>query len=105
MTNKDYYPDIEPFQYHNSAANPHQLHPTSTTLIGHNRYEANHQNDLFDIWNSAKAENMPPVSFLKSSTYQSGHPEISDAIEEEQHYQWYIKPRVEVVFDMPQTRH
>jgi phospholipase C len=53
MTNKDYYLDVKPFQYYNSTANPRHLPPTSTTLIGYDGDEANHQNDLDDFWNSA----------------------------------------------------
>ena len=29
----DYYPDVEPFQYYNSTANPHHLPPTSIRLM------------------------------------------------------------------------
>jgi len=54
MTNKDYYPN-EPFQYYNSTANPHHLPPASTALIGHKSDQANHQYDLMNFWNSAKA--------------------------------------------------
>jgi phospholipase C len=83
ITNSDYYPDVEPFQYYNSTANPHHLPPTSISMIGHNKDRANHQYDLTDFWNSAKAGNMPSVSFLKAPTYQDGHPEISDPLEEQ----------------------
>ena len=38
----DYYPDVEPFQYYNSTANPHHLPPTSNSMIGHTD-QANHQ--------------------------------------------------------------
>lgn len=82
MTNKDYYLDVKPFQYYNSTANRRHLPPNSTTLIGYNGDESNHQNDLGDFRNSAKDGNMPSVSLLKASTYHNGHPEISDSIEE-----------------------
>ena len=81
MTNKDTM--LTSNQYYNSTANPRHLPPTSITLIGYNGDEANHQNDLDDLWNSAKDGNMPSVSLLKASTYHNEHPEISDSIEEE----------------------
>ncbi len=83
ITNRDYYPDVEPFQYYNSTANPHHLPPSSIARIGQNTDPANHQYDLTDFWNSAKAGNMPSVSFLKAPTYQDGHPVISDPLEEQ----------------------
>jgi len=75
MTNRDYCPDVEPFQYYNSTANPHHLPPSSIAGIVYTD-PANHQYDLTDFWNSAKAGNMPSVSFLKGPTYQDGHPEF-----------------------------
>lgn len=79
----DYYPDVEPFQYYNSTANPHHLPPSSIASIGHNADQANHQYDLTDFWNSAKAGNMPSVSFLKAPTYLDGHPVASDPLAEQ----------------------
>ncbi len=38
----DYYPDVEPFQYYKSTANPQHLPPTSVAKIGHTD-RANHQ--------------------------------------------------------------
>ena len=45
IPNKDYYPDVESFQYYNSTANPHHLPPTSIEMVGHTD-QANHQYDL-----------------------------------------------------------
>jgi len=82
ITSSNYYPDVEPFQYYNSTANPHHLSPTSIAVIGHTD-QANHQYDLTDFWKAAKDGNMPSVSFLKAATYQDGHPEISDPLAEQ----------------------
>jgi len=82
VPNKDYYPDVEPFQYYNSTANPNHLPPTSIAMIGHTD-QANHQYDLTDFWAASKAGNMPSVSFLKAATFEDGHPEISDPLAEQ----------------------
>ena len=81
IPNKDYYPDVESFQYYNSTANPHHLPPTSVEMVGHTD-QANHQYDLTHFWNASEAGNMPSVSFIKAPTYQDGHPEISDPLAE-----------------------
>jgi phospholipase C len=98
MTNSDYYPDVEPFQYYNSTANPHHLAPTSIAVIGHDTDHANHQYDLTDFWNSAKFGDMPSVSFLKAPTYQDGHPEISDPLEE----QFFIVNTINNIENLPE---
>ena len=78
----DYVVHHEPFQYYQSTANPHHLPPTSTTMIGQTD-QANHQYDLSDFWNAVDAGNLPSVSFLKASLYQTGHPGFSDPIDEQ----------------------
>ena len=78
----DYYPDVEPFQYYNSTANPHHLPPTSISMIGRTD-QANHQYDINNFWNAAMTGNLPAVSFLKAATYQDAHPIDSDAIDEQ----------------------
>jgi phospholipase C len=82
ITNKDYYPLVEPFQYYNSTANPHHLPPSSAAMIGKTD-QANHQYDLNDFWSAAESNNLPAVSFIKAATYQQGHPAISDPLEEQ----------------------
>ncbi len=49
----DYYPDVEPFQYYNSTANPHHLSPTSVAMVG-NGDQANHQYNLSMFWRAVK---------------------------------------------------
>jgi phospholipase C len=80
---KDYYPDVEPFQYYKSTANPLHLPPASNSTIGHNSDQANHQYDLVDFWTSADSGNLPSVSFIKAANYQQGHPELSDPLKEQ----------------------
>ena len=46
---KDYYSNVEPFQYYNTTGNPHHLPPASIQLIG-KKDKANHQYDLSDFW-------------------------------------------------------
>jgi phospholipase C len=78
----DYVVHHEPFQYYNSTANPHHLPPTSVNMIG-STDQANHQYDLADFWNAAANGNLPSVSFLKPSQYQTGHPGASDPLDEQ----------------------
>jgi phospholipase C len=80
---KDYYPDVEPFQYYKSTANPLHLPPTSNSTIGHNSDQANHQYDLVDFWTAADSGNLPSVSFIKAANYQQGHPGLSDPLKEQ----------------------
>jgi phospholipase C len=82
---KDYYPDVEPFQYYKSTANPQHLPPTSNSTIGHKGDQANHQYDLGDFWIAAEksSNNLPSVSFIKAGTYQQGHPRLSDPLKEQ----------------------
>ena len=58
------------------------LAPTSSAMVGKTD-DANHQYDLSDFWNAADASNLPVVSFLKASQYQTGHPGYSDPIDEQ----------------------
>jgi phospholipase C len=78
----DYVVHHEPFQYYKSTANPHHLPPSSIDMIGHTD-QANHQYDLSDFWNAAENGNLPAVSFLKASLYQTGHPGYSDPVDEQ----------------------
>ena len=62
--------------------NPHHLPPTSVLMVGKTD-QANHQYDLSDFWNTIAPGNLPAVSFLKASMYQTGHPGYSDPIDEQ----------------------
>jgi phospholipase C len=78
----DYSPVVEPFQYYNSTANPHHFTPTSLEMVGYTD-RANHQYDLSYFWKAAESGNLPAVSFLKAATYQQGHPETSNPLDEQ----------------------
>ena len=78
----DYLSFTEPFRYYQSTANPRHLPPTSLAMIGQTD-QADHQYDLSDFWNVAEAGNLPTVSFLKAAVYQSGHPGISNPLDEQ----------------------
>jgi phospholipase C len=81
----DYIVHHEPFQYYRSTTNPHHLAPTSSAMVGKTD-DANHQYDLSDFWNAADAGNLPAVSFLKASQYQTGHSGYSDPIDEQKFF-------------------
>jgi phospholipase C len=78
----DYNPHHEPFQYYASTANPTHLPPTSIAMIGHTD-QANHQYDLRDFWAAAQNHNLPAVSYLKAADYQDGHAGYSDPLDEQ----------------------
>jgi phospholipase C len=78
----DYVVHHEPFQYYESTSNLHHLPPTSVEMIG-STDQANHQYDLSDFWDAAENGNLPAVSFLKPSQYQTGHPGASDPLDEQ----------------------
>ena len=78
----DYVVHHEPFQYYASTANPHHLPPSTVNMIGHTD-QSKHQYDLSDFWNAIEHGNLPAISFLKPSQYQTGHPGYSDPIDEQ----------------------
>lgn len=80
----DYIPHHQPFQYYPSTANPTHVRPTSVAMIGHAGDAANHQYDMHDFYDAARAGNMPAVSFLKAPGYQDGHAGYSDPLDEQQ---------------------
>ena len=58
----DYYPDVEPFQYFNSTANPHHLPPSSNDRIGYTDI-ANHQYNLSSFWIAGQSGHLPADKF------------------------------------------
>jgi len=78
----DYQPNHQPFQKYSSTANPHHLAPSSVAMVGHTD-QANHQYDLTDFWNAASTGNLPAVSFVEAATYQDGHVQTSDPLDEQ----------------------
>jgi phospholipase C len=79
---QDYTPDLDPFQYYQSTANPKHLPPTSEAAIGTSD-QANHQYDLSDFYQTLKDGNMPAVSFLAAPAYENGNSGSSDPIDEQ----------------------
>ena len=53
-------------------------------MIGHQGDAANHQYDIHDFYDAARAGNLPAVSFLKAPGYQDGHAGYSDPLDEQQ---------------------
>ena len=95
----DYVPHHQPFQYYPQTANPHHLPPTSIDMIGQTD-QAKHQYDLADFWAAARAGNLPAVSFLKAPSYQDGHSENSDPLDE----QTFIVNTINALQQLPQWR-
>nr|WP_279237537.1 alkaline phosphatase family protein [Dyella sedimenti] len=83
VTESDYIPHHQPFQYYPSTANPTHARPTSVAKIGHQGDAANHQYDIDDFYAAVSAGNFPAVSFLKAPGYQDGHAGYSDPLDEQ----------------------
>jgi phospholipase C len=83
VTETDYIPHHEPFQYYKSTQNLKHLRPSSTKMIGHAGDQANHQYDINDFYAAVDANNMPAVSFLKAPGYQDAHAGYSDPLDEQ----------------------
>jgi phospholipase C len=83
VTQSDYVPHHEPFQYYASTANPRHLRPTSLGAVGQTD-RANHQYDIRDFWAVLNAGHLPAVSFLKAIGIQDGHPGYSSPLDEQQ---------------------
>jgi len=96
LTETDYSPHHDPFQYYASTANPHHLAGTPGVAIGANDPQhqnsdgsytgANHQYDLSVFENAIANDTIPAVSYLKADSYQDGHPGNSDPIDEQHFY-------------------
>ncbi len=82
VTETDYSPHHEPFEYYASTANPMHLPPTSVAMVGRTD-QANHQYDTADFFAAADAGNLPAVSYLKAPRYQDGHGNNSDPLDEQ----------------------
>jgi phospholipase C len=83
LTEADYVPHHEPFQFYPSTANPSHTRPTSLASIGLAGDAANHQYDLHDFFDSLSAGNLASVSFLKAQSYQNGHAGNSNPLDEQ----------------------
>jgi phospholipase C len=83
VTETDFIPHHEPFQYYPSTANPTHARPSSVAAIGHSGDAANHQYDIQDFFDAVSAGNFPAVSYLKAQGFQDGHAGYSDPIDEQ----------------------
>jgi phospholipase C len=83
LTEADYVPHHEPFQFYASTQNPAHTRPTSVATIGLASDAANHQYDLHDFFDALAANNLPAVSYLKPQAYQNAHPGNSNPLDEQ----------------------
>lgn len=83
VSDLDYNPHHQPFQYYKETANLNHTRPSSVRTIGHEGDAANHQYDTDDFFDAVKAGNYPAVSFLKAPAYQDGHAGYSDPLDEQ----------------------
>jgi phospholipase C len=79
-----YNSHYDPFQYYKSTSNIHHLPPSSPLAIGTSADQANHNYNLNDFWTAANSGNLPAVSFLKTSSPNTGHPSDSTPLAEQQ---------------------
>ena len=83
LTETDYVPHHEPFQFYPSTANPNHTRPNSLATIGLAGDAANHQYDIHDFFDSLSAGNLANVSYLKAQAYQNAHPGNSNPLDEQ----------------------
>lgn len=83
VTESDYIPHHEPFQYYTQTANLKHTRPTSTSTIGQPGDAGNHQYDIDDFYAALAVGNLPAVSFLKAPGYQDAHAGYSDPLDEQ----------------------
>jgi phospholipase C len=90
VTQFDYIPHHQPFQYYASTSNLQHLRPSSVAAIGRTfqsdgvtKDPANHQYDIHDFFDAVSAGNFPAVSFLKAPGYQDAHAGYSSPLDEQ----------------------
>lgn len=83
LTETDYVPHHEPFQYYPSTENATHQRPSSVAAIGHEDGVVHHQYDSHDWFDAIAAGNLPAVSFLKAPSYQDAHPGNSNPLDEQ----------------------
>jgi phospholipase C len=83
LTETDYVPHHEPFQYYATTQNLQHTRPTSVMTIGQQGDAGNHQYDINDFYAAVSAGNFPAVNFLKAPSYQDAHPGNSNPIDEQ----------------------
>jgi phospholipase C len=83
VTETDYIPHHEPFQYYTATQNLKHIRPSSPSTVGINGDPANHQYDIHDFFDAIKAGNFPAVSYLKAPGFEDGHAGYSDPLDEQ----------------------
>jgi len=83
LTETDYVPHHQPFQYYASTRNPLHIRPTSASTVGTATDPANHQYDTHDFFDALAIGNLAAVSFLKAQSYQDAHPGNSNPLDEQ----------------------
>lgn len=83
VTETDYIPHHQPFQYYTSTQNLKHTRPTSPSTVGINGDPGNHQYDINDFFDAINAGNFPTVSFLKAPGFEDGHAGYSDPLDEQ----------------------
>jgi len=83
LTEPDYVPHHEPFQFYAATQNPTHARPSSIASIGVAGDAGNHQYDLHDFFDALAAGHLPAVSFLKAQSYQNAHPGNSNPLDEQ----------------------
>jgi phospholipase C len=78
----DYVSNHNPFQFYQTTANPHHLPPSAVNMIGQ-QDQANHQYDISNFFNALNAGILPAVSFLKAPSYEDGHAQYSNPLDEQ----------------------
>jgi phospholipase C len=85
VSDAEYSPHHNPFEYYASTANPDHLAPSSLKEIGYTD-QANHEYDLSDFTDAVKGTGgaqLPSVSYVKAPEAQDAHPGYSDPIDEQ----------------------
>jgi phospholipase C len=83
LTETDYVPHHEPFQFYATTQNPTHKRPSGVSSIGVPGDAGNHQYDIHDFFDALAAGNLPTVSFLKAPSFQNAHPGNSNPLDEQ----------------------
>jgi phospholipase C len=84
VSETDYIPHHQPFQYFASTQNLAHTRPASVASIGTpNDPVAHNQYDIHDFFDAVRAGNFPAVSYLKAPGYEDAHAGYSDPIDEQ----------------------
>jgi phospholipase C len=83
LTEADYVPHHQPFQYYTTTRNIAHTRPTSPATVGLAGDPANHQYDTHDFFDALAVGNLPAVSYLKAPSYEDAHPGNSNPLDEQ----------------------